>query len=113
MLPRWHYYIGPTSARLSSTGRRSPDQYGNYIIGHDNLLSFQLMYHFAYTSVFWLNLIIKSPAYKIMSVARLSWHAASQYVDEALQLSKLYTTCVSINIGVLSTNDINLYKPTY
>ena len=68
----------------------------------------------SHVPVFLLNLIIKSPAYKIMSVARLSWHAASQYVEETLQLSKLYTTCVSINIGVLSTNDdINLYKPTY
>ena len=24
-----------------------------------------------------------------------------------------FTTCLSNNIGVLSTNDINLYKPTY
>ena len=40
--------------------------------------------------------------YKIMSVACLSLHVASQYVEETLQLlqfSKLYTTCVSINIG--------------
>ena len=42
-----HLQYAIPSARLSSTDRRSPDHVFGRVIDHDNLFSFQLMYHFA------------------------------------------------------------------
>ena len=63
------------------------------------------MCHFVCSCVL-SNLIIKSPAIKIMPVACLSWHAASQYVEKTLQF---YSTFILM----FYSQTVLTYNPTY
>ena len=47
-----HLQYAIPSARPTITGTRFRSSMAYYIIGHDNLISLQLMYHFACTRVF-------------------------------------------------------------